>query len=150
MNINRHVSRVTTLAVGTAAAAAMAVSPASAATNWKEVNTNATWKCEPTMQHSVYPGVGFQGCVVMNAQGDAQVVLVVTNNGPKGVRLGGSIASGFGSSTTCADSVLNPGFTRGCFAPTKHVTPGYVYESRVTVKVNDSVQHGRSLLTARG
>ncbi|MGW9441098.1 hypothetical protein [Streptomyces sp. NPDC055607] len=114
------------------------------------MNTNSTWKCEPTIQHDVYPGVGFQGCVVMNAQGDAQVVLVVTNNGPKGVRLGGSIASGFGSSTTCADTVLNPGFTRGCFAPTKHVTPGYIYQSQVTVKVNDSSQNGRILQTIRG
>ncbi len=48
----RHLVRAVTLAAGAVAAAAMAISPASAATNWKEVNTNSTWKCEPTIQHN--------------------------------------------------------------------------------------------------
>ncbi|MYS95659.1 MULTISPECIES: hypothetical protein [Streptomyces] len=34
---------------------------------------------------------------------------------------GGAVSSNFGSNVDCARSTLNPGFTRGCLAPTVRV-----------------------------
>ncbi|MET7504524.1 hypothetical protein [Streptomyces microflavus] len=132
-----------------AAAVIMGAGPAAAATNWQEVNTNSNWYCETTKQHNPYSGVGFQGCVVQNSSGDAQVVLVVVNNGPKAVRIGGSISSGFGSNATCAASVLNPGFQRGCFAPTKSLKCNILYGAQVNVIINDTINSGTTMTANR-
>ncbi|MGI5397978.1 hypothetical protein ACQEVG_00615 [Streptomyces sp. CA-135486] len=75
-----------------------------------------------------------------NQNGDAQVVLVVNNQGPKGVNIGGWTSSQFGSNVTCADSVLNPGFQRGCFGPTITVPCNITYHNSVHLTVNGSTK----------
>ncbi|MFJ8586719.1 hypothetical protein ACIRD2_18985 [Streptomyces sp. NPDC093595] len=122
-------------------ALAAAAAPANAATvNWQTISPNANWRCEDTIPHATYPGVKFQGCVVANQFGDAQVVLVVNNQGPKAVNIGGWTSSQFGSNVTCADSVLNPGFQRGCFGPTVTVPCNITYANSVHLTVNGSTK----------
>ncbi|MEV7912664.1 hypothetical protein [Streptomyces griseus] len=145
----RKFGRIASFAAATTAAVIMGSGQAFAAANWQEVNTNSNWHCEKTRQHNPYSGVGFQGCIVQNSKGDAQVVLVVVNNGPKAVRIGGSISSGFGSNVTCAASVLNPGFQRGCFAPTKTLKCNVLYGAQVSVIINDAINNGETMTTNR-
>ncbi|MFD7704794.1 hypothetical protein [Streptomyces caelestis] len=129
------------LAVASVVTVAVAAAPASAATvNWKEISPNPNMRCEDTIDHVTYPGVKFQGCVAFNANGDAQVILVVNNQGPKAVNIGGWTSSQFGSNVTCADSVLNPGFQRACFGPTVHVPCNITYNNSVHLTVNGSTK----------
>lgn len=62
--------------------------------------------------------VKFKFCIVVNANEDAQAVVVVQNTASVAVSIAGAVRSDFGSNVDCAVSPLNPGFTRGCFAPT--------------------------------
>lgn len=120
--------RFKALIVATAAAGALVFSaaPASAAANWQAVDTNSTWSCSSYKTHQVSDYVKYKVCGVYNANGDAQAVLVVQNSASVAVSIGGEVWSSFGSNVQCASSTLNPGFTRGCFAPTVHVggSPG--------------------------
>lgn len=137
----RQMVRGAGIAVAAMTAVAAATAPASAATvNWKEISPNSNWRCEKTIEHATYPGVKFQGCIVANQNGDAQVVLVVNNQGPKGVNIGGWTSAQFGGNVTCADSVLNPGFQRGCFGSTVHVPCNVAYDSSVHLTVNGSTK----------
>ncbi|MEU0355249.1 hypothetical protein [Streptomyces cyaneofuscatus] len=137
----RQIIRGAGLAAATVTALAVTTAPASAAAaNWKEIQPNANWECGSTISHATYPGVKFQGCVVANNSGDAQLVLVVNNQGPKAVNIGGWTSSQFGSNVTCADSVLNPGFQRGCFGPTVSVPCNISYANSVHLTVNGSTK----------
>ncbi|MCX4767423.1 hypothetical protein OG562_42045 [Streptomyces sp. NBC_01275] len=129
---------VTAGLLGVAAAAA----PASAATvNWKVLDPNIGMLCSPAISHVTYPGVHFQGCVVVNANYDAQIVMVVINQGPKAVNIGGWTSSQFGSNVTCADSVLNPNIEVACFGPTVHIpADGVKYDNSVHLTVNGSTK----------
>ncbi|MFC9943590.1 hypothetical protein [Streptomyces pratensis] len=136
----RQVVRGAGLAVAATTAVAMATAPANAATvNWQEISPNANWFCDPTISHVTYPMVKFQGCVVVNQNGDGQVVLVLNNQGPKAVNIGGWTSSQFGSNATCANSVLNPGFQRGCLGPTVTIPCGN-YSNSVHLTVNGSTK----------
>ncbi|MFJ3224307.1 hypothetical protein ACIPJS_13220 [Streptomyces sp. NPDC086783] len=124
--------------LGVAAAAA----PASADTvNWKALDPDIPMVCMPAISHATYPGVKFQGCLVANANYDAQVIMVVVNQGPKAVNIGGWTSSQFGSNVTCANSVLNPNIVRACFGPTKHLPEaGVNYDNSVHLTVNGSTK----------
>lgn len=121
---NRTPGRLLT-AVAVSALAILAVvfsaSPAAAAPYWQEVRTGPTWNCGSTETHTVSDGVGFQTCIVYNANQDAQAVLVVVNNATNPIRLSGEVDTSFGATFSCLESTLNPGFRRGCFGPTTHV-----------------------------
>ncbi|MFI1393400.1 hypothetical protein [Streptomyces sp. NPDC020681] len=137
----RRISRAAGLAVGVLTAWAAATAPASAATvNWKEIHPNSNWTCGKTVQHATYPGVGFQVCWIGNANDDAQAVLVVNNNGPKGVNIRASVVVELGPSFDCAASVLNPGFTRGCFGSTNPMGCDTVYDTTAYLDVNGSTK----------
>ncbi|TXS41471.1 hypothetical protein EAO75_42795 [Streptomyces sp. uw30] len=107
------------LAAAAVGVALFAAGPASAMGMWETVSTNSTWKCGPTKQHTAVPGVGFQACMVfgtLNESDEAKSVLVVTNNSSKAIALEGSITQTWnGQTIDCQPSVLNPGFTRGCY-----------------------------------
>jgi hypothetical protein len=113
--------------VGGVAAASLAfgVTPASAAQNWQAVSMGDNWHCTGYFTHPVSTHVKFETCIVYNANSDAQAVLVVQNNADVAISIGGKIETNFGSNTGCNSSTLNPGFTRGCFSPTVHISsPG--------------------------
>jgi hypothetical protein len=119
------VAAVSLLAAGTMA---LSASPASAAPYWQEVNTStgSKWTCNSTKAHPASSQVGFQTCLVTNANQDAQAVLVVVNNSTKAIQLSGVIDTSFGADASCYTSTLNPGFQRGCFTPTVHVGTGTI------------------------
>ncbi|WP_326678613.1 hypothetical protein [Streptomyces sp. NBC_01237] len=113
--------RSRTLLVVAAAIGALAVqaTPASAAQNWQAVDTNSNWYCSDYFKHSVSDYVKYKTCIVLNSNYDAQAVLVVQSTASVAVSIGGSLKeSNFSSNVSCANTTLNPGFTRGCFAPT--------------------------------
>lgn len=116
-----------TVAALAAGSLAFGATPASAAQNWQAVNTNGNWWCTDYHQHEVSDYVNFKVCRVRNANNDAQAVLVVQNKASVAVSISGAVYSNFGSNVECAATTLNPGFTRGCFAPTVHI--GAVSES---------------------
>ena len=121
----RHILRGLWAVFAALLAMGVMTAPASAAANWQPINPTSTWTCRPTVAHATYPQIHFQGCVVINSNNHAQAVLVVNSaNAPKAVKIGGWINSQFGSNVACADSVLNPGFQRGCFGPTVIVPCG--------------------------
>ncbi|GHD21869.1 hypothetical protein [Streptomyces galbus] len=108
---------------------ALGVAPASAKTvNWQIVSTNSNWYCGGGyITHPVSEHVNFKACLVVNANNDAQTVLVVQNTASVAVAIGGLVFFDGGSvsnTTDCAASTLNPGFTRGCFGPTFHIDSG--------------------------
>ncbi|MGW7048789.1 hypothetical protein ACWGDT_40240 [Streptomyces avermitilis] len=82
------------------------------------MSTNANWTCTPYYTHSVSDYVKFKACEVINANKDAQVVLVVQSTASAALSIGGSVDSSYGSRGTCTISALNPGFTRGCYGST--------------------------------
>ncbi len=97
----------------------LTASPAAASINWEPVDTNSTWKCGPTKQHTAVPGVGFQACMVFGTGSKSTWAagwLVVTNNSGKAISLEGTVKQTWddGLLTPCETSVLNSGFTRGC------------------------------------
>lgn len=122
--------RVSAAAVGAMAAGLMALStsPASAAPYWQVVDTGTgpQWLCGPTKAHKAKSGVGFQTCIVVNSNKDAQAVLVVVNNSKDAITLSGGVRTDFGADADCYSSTLNPGFQRGCFGPTVHVGAGEI------------------------
>ncbi|MFE2302606.1 hypothetical protein ACFXAW_30975 [Streptomyces sp. NPDC059445] len=138
----RRVARVAGVLTAGLLTVAVATAPASATTvNWKELDPSIPLFCESTIPHATYPDVYFQGCLVANQNGDAQVIMVVNNQGPKAVNIGGWTSSQFGSNVTCADSVLNPNFQRACFGPTVHLpAAGVTYKSSVHLTVNGSTK----------
>ncbi|MEU6246595.1 hypothetical protein [Glycomyces sp. NPDC047010] len=136
---SRAFSRILTaavLSVLTAVGLAFTASPASAAPYWQEVNTGPTWSCNPTKIHPAKAGVGFQTCIVVNANYDAQAVLVVVNNSSSAIQLSGVIDTSFGADASCYSSTLNPGFRRGCFGPTVHVGSGVTLGATSYLTVN--------------
>ncbi|MFJ2109491.1 hypothetical protein ACIOHH_33525 [Streptomyces microflavus] len=120
-----------------AGALAMQATPASAAQTWQAVNTNSNWHCSNYVKHSVSDYVKFKTCIVLNSNYDAQAVLVVQSTASVAVSIGGSLKSGtFPSNVSCANSTLNPGFTRGCFAPTVKVGSSATLETTGELKLN--------------
>jgi hypothetical protein len=112
---------VTAAAVGTIA---LGAAPATAAEKWDPVSTNSTWECGDYENHVVSNNVSFKTCVVHNASGDAQTVLVVQNRASVAVAIEGWLKfEGAGSEYTvfCDPSPLNPGYTRGCYGPSVQV-----------------------------
>lgn len=100
---------------------ALSASPASASptVNWKPVKTNSNWHCT-TQQGTDIPGVNVKMCIVTNAAGYAQGVLVAQNASSQHVGIKGRIRfeSEHGGDTWCAWSQLSKGATAGCYAPT--------------------------------
>ena len=146
----RAIGRGLTLAAAAVGVTAMAVGPASAAVNWKPFTPVTGMLCADTITHPVYTGVGFQGCWIPNANDDAQMVLVVINNGPKAVNISGHIISDLGSNADCATSVLNPRIRVACYAPTKHTNCDEVYDNTVQLIVNGSIKAGPGPSIVRG
>ncbi|MFF3685723.1 hypothetical protein [Streptomyces sp. NPDC002187] len=114
------------LAAAGLAAVVLASSPAAAYPNWQAVDTNANWTCQGYQSHVGSSNVNFKGCVVRNAAGESQPVLVVQNKA--GVAINIEAVLSVRSLTDrhdpdvyvfrCNPSPLQPGFTRGCFGPT--------------------------------
>ncbi|MFC8709744.1 hypothetical protein ACFUCQ_07335 [Streptomyces sp. NPDC057197] len=129
--------RFKALAVAIAATStlALAATPADAAANWGAVSTNSNWDCTEYKHHVVSDHVNFKVCIVHNANHDAQAVLVVQNAASVAVAIGGE-TDGFSGIVTCADSTLNPGFTRGCYGPTLHFAAGTFVGANGTLKLN--------------
>ncbi|MFJ8550653.1 hypothetical protein [Streptomyces sp. NPDC093676] len=129
--------RFKALAVAIAATStlALAATPADAAVNWGTVSTNSNWHCTDYKHHPVSDYVNFKVCIVANANHDAQAVLVVQNAASVAVAIGGTV-DGPGGLETCADSTLNPGFTRGCFGGTIHFGPDKFASANATLKLN--------------
>ncbi|EGE44656.1 hypothetical protein GTY83_26760 [Streptomyces sp. SID4928] len=121
--------------VAAASALALAAVPVNAAETWKVVTTNSNWHCTDYKNHPVSDYVRFKVCIVANANHDAQAVLVVQNAASVAVSIGGSI-NGPVSFETCADSTLNPGFTRGCYGNTNHFQAGTFVGANATLKLN--------------
>ncbi|MEV6209112.1 hypothetical protein [Kitasatospora sp. NPDC051914] len=104
----------------TAGALALATAgPASAAPYWQTVSTNSNWSCTAYRTHPVSTHVNWKLCEVVNANYDAQVVVVVQNTATVAVSITGATSSNYSSDGTCLTSTLNPGFTRGCYGPTR-------------------------------
>ncbi|MFD5574380.1 hypothetical protein [Streptomyces cadmiisoli] len=108
-----------------AAAAGMTLlntSPATAAlptVNWKAVSTNSNWHCGAYTSPANARDLNFKPCWVVNANNDAQAVLVVQNPSNQARTIKGAIRMpGFAGEVNCAETVLNPGFTRGCYSIT--------------------------------
>ncbi|MFE3907885.1 hypothetical protein ACFXPY_48825 [Streptomyces sp. NPDC059153] len=125
-----------TVAAAAAGALAFAASPASASANWQEVNTNSNWNCLPYKKHTISANIKFKPCVVTNANNDTQVVLVIQHTGTAAAVVAGEVRSDFGSNTLCNGSTFNPGFTRGCYAPTVNVPPSGGGTVNVRLSVN--------------
>ena len=123
-----------TVAVTAVGALALAASPASAA-NWQTVSTNSNWVCSEYKHHQVSNFVNYKVCIVVNANDDAQVVLVVQNAADVAVSIAGT-ATGFGSNVNCPTSTLNPGFTRGCYSPTIQVGSEVFIKGNVRLTLN--------------
>ncbi|MGW1885205.1 hypothetical protein [Streptomyces sp. NPDC001970] len=109
----------------------LAAAPAEAAPFWQTVSISANWSCAPTVVHNAKAGVGFQPCLVRNANDDAQVVLVVVNNSTSGVTISGTVSSDFAADGRCSTYSLAVGERRGCFG---HTGAG----SRLPVRCRDS------------
>jgi hypothetical protein len=124
---------VAAVAAGTLAATS---APAGAAQNWQSVSSTPNMTCGAYKQHKVSNNVNFKVCIVVNSNLDAQALLVVENNAGVAVSIGGEVASNFGSNVDCASSTLNPGFTRGCFAPTVHVGSGQTLAADARLRLN--------------
>ncbi|WP_371667103.1 hypothetical protein OG985_05545 [Streptomyces sp. NBC_00289] len=107
-----------TVAAVAAGALTFGVAPASAAPYW-QTTTGVNFKfCTAYKHHSVSNNVNWKVCEVVNANNDAQVVVIVQNAASVAITIGGSVNSSYGSSGTCYTSTLNPDFTRGCFGQT--------------------------------
>ncbi|MFJ7082811.1 hypothetical protein ACIQU8_06180 [Streptomyces griseus] len=117
-------------------ALAVQATPASAAQNWQAVSTNSNWHCGDYVKHSVSDYVKYKTCIVINSNYHGQVVLVVQSTASVAVSIGGSATSDFYSNVTCANSTLNPGFTRGCFAPTVSVGNTDLLKGKGELKLN--------------
>ncbi|WP_078950028.1 hypothetical protein [Streptomyces sp. CFMR 7] len=130
--------RLKALMVAAAAAGALvfSASPASAAANWQAVNTNSNWDCLPYKTHTISANIKFKPCVVTNANNHTQVVLVIQHTGTAAAIVSGEIVSSFGSNTLCNSSTFNPGFTRGCYAPTVNVPSSGGGSFNVRLNVN--------------
>ncbi|MEW2614157.1 hypothetical protein AB0937_29000 [Streptomyces sp. NPDC047880] len=110
------------LAGAAAGVLALTATPASAAeVNWKAVSTDSTWNCGTYRNHVGSQNVRFKHCFVINSGGYAQSVLVVQNKASVAIKIEGDIRTNFGSDVDCAQTTLNPGFTRGCFGPTRYI-----------------------------
>ncbi|MFE7447602.1 hypothetical protein ACFU7X_44890 [Streptomyces chartreusis] len=125
----RSIARGIGLAVALGTSLLLNIGSASAATvNWKEVNTNSNWHCTGWNIHEAVSSHDegyyyFKTCIVTNSSGGAQAVAVVQNNGiysnmpvKAAIRFPAYDAAG---QTLCTESQINPGYTRGCFAPTR-------------------------------
>ncbi|MEE1938138.1 hypothetical protein V1L54_01675 [Streptomyces sp. TRM 70361] len=84
------------------------------------MDTRSNWVCG-NHHHKVSVNVNFKKCIVINDDLDAQAVLVVQNKASVAVTIEGETFTNFGGNEDCAVSTLNPGFTRGCFGPTRHL-----------------------------
>ncbi|MFE9394616.1 hypothetical protein [Streptomyces flavidovirens] len=146
----RAVVRVLALGVMASGVTALAAAPASAAVNWKPWSPPANLICKETITHHVYKDVGFQGCYIYNDKHEAQMVLIVINNGPKAINISGRIISDFGSNADCAASVLNPRIRVACYGPTKPTECDTVYDNTVQLVVNGSIKAGPGASVIRG
>lgn len=113
--------RILTTAAAVAGSVLLAAAPAGAAPYWQTVSTNSNWSCAATVVHTARAGVGFQACIVRNANDDAQVVLVVVNNSSSAVTVSGTVTSEFAAEASCSTYSLAAGERRGCFGTTAHV-----------------------------
>jgi hypothetical protein len=119
------VRRSLALTAAAAGAVALAASPASAAeVGWKAVSTTPDWNCTPSeyKQHKGSKNVLFKLCWVHNSSGGTQTVLVVQNRASVAIAIEGEIQTNYGGDVDCAPSTLQPGYTRGCYGPTKSPT----------------------------
>ncbi|MGX1542234.1 hypothetical protein [Streptomyces adustus] len=98
---------------------------ASATVNWKSVSTNSNWSCGSYINHDSRQAVRFKACIVTNASGGTQAVLVVQNTSTiydeyldKGRVI---FESQRGGDVWCAPTNLAAGATAGCYAPTVQV-----------------------------
>ncbi|MFE7775756.1 hypothetical protein ACFU5O_18015 [Streptomyces sp. NPDC057445] len=118
------------LAAAGLAAVVLASSPAAAYPNWQTVDTNANWTCQGYQSHVGSHNINFKGCVVRNAAGESQPVLVVQNKAGVAINIKAELKvwpksaphhdpdAANGSVFRCDPSPLQPGFTRGCFGRT--------------------------------
>ncbi|MEU2430668.1 hypothetical protein ABZ611_14370 [Streptomyces sp. NPDC007861] len=106
------------IAVGSAVAGSLVLGSgqAVAAPLWQSISGPFT-SCAKTVGHTAVSGVNFQGCLIVNANMDAQVVLVVNNHSGRAVTISGQIESDFGNAS-CVQTTLNTGTQRACYGPT--------------------------------
>lgn len=114
---------------------------ASDTVGWKEVNTNSSWHCSDYVHHRAKPGLKFKACIVKNSTPKAQAILVVQNASGDPVSIGRSrvvFESQRGGDVWCAGSTtLQPGFTRGCYAPSVPIPQCYLTtDAVVTLNIN--------------
>ncbi|MFF8846494.1 hypothetical protein ACF08N_27905 [Streptomyces sp. NPDC015127] len=127
----RRFLALTTAVVG---AFALATPQAAAAeVGWKAVSTTPAWECFPTgyEQHKGSANVFFKICAVTNSSGGAQAVLVVQNKASVAIAIEGENQTNFGGDVDCAPSTLQPGYTRGCYGPTKTASGRLVVSGRL-------------------
>ncbi|MGW4758121.1 hypothetical protein [Streptomyces chartreusis] len=131
--------RFTLATAAVASAVVLTASPASAEEQkWQTVSTNDWWDCADYRHHKVSNHVSYKYCVVTNAGGYAQAVLVVQNASTVKVSIDGEISSNIpGGDQDCASSTLGPGATRGCFGPTKWVGTGVIFRTDVRLRLNN-------------
>ncbi|MFF4227974.1 hypothetical protein [Streptomyces sp. NPDC001820] len=128
-----------TLAAAVAGTLALTASPASAAPQaWQAVSTNSSWDCGTYKHHKVSDNVNYKVCIVMNSGGYAQAVLVVQNKASVAVRITGEVTTNIpGGADDCAVFTLKPGYTRGCFGPTKYVGSGVILWADARLNLNN-------------
>ncbi|MFG3659375.1 hypothetical protein [Streptomyces sp. NPDC047706] len=133
------VKRLIVTAAAIAGSLAFAAAPASAdEQKWQTVSTNEWWSCSPYKSHRVSDNVNYKWCIVRNAGGYAQGVLVVQNKASVKVSIEGEILTNIpGGNEDCAPTTLGPGATRGCFGPTSYVGKGNILWVDVRLKLNN-------------
>jgi hypothetical protein len=137
-----------TFAVAAATATGMVLSSSSAyaspTVNWQAVSTTANWHCNSYVGFWDLPDLKFKSCIVLNSNQDAQGVLVVQNTTGRAIDINNVstqsrvvFESALGGDVWCASSVINDGFTRGCFGPTVHVGCRETSEATVRLAYSD-------------
>ncbi|MFJ8644921.1 hypothetical protein ACIRNI_02125 [Streptomyces sp. NPDC093546] len=117
---NPSVRRSLGLATAMLGFLALATPQASAAeVNWKAVDSDPTWDCTTYQQHKGSRNVFFKVCGVHNSSGGHQTILVVQNKASVAIAIEGEVITNYGGDVDCAPSTLQPGYTRGCYGPTK-------------------------------
>lgn len=75
----------------------------------------------PTVVRTARAGVGFQACLVRDANDDARTVLVAVDDSGSAVTVSATVTSDLAASAGCSTYTLTAGERRGCFGTTAHV-----------------------------
>lgn len=136
----RKMVRGIAMAAAVSASLLFSSTPASASPtmNWKVVSTDSNWHCSGWAPAQA--GLNMKTCIVVNSSHWAQAVLVFQNAStlPKAVngRIVFESTNGGGEygggDAWCAASTLQPGLTRGCFAPSVPIGCRYTDKAEST------------------